>query len=112
MAFNPYSNGKGYAQEMARIRVYGEKCTLPDRRRYTARGHYLTRTRKYDSGWTRKEIKGTLPKNNSKRDSSKSQLCTVRRRFHWCDLRSLVLSGAQAPSPVSKAVSNPSLRHW
>jgi len=32
--------------------------------------------------------------------------------FVWCDLRSLVLSGAQAPSPVSGAVSNPSLRHW
>jgi hypothetical protein len=29
-----------------------------------------------------------------------------------CDLKSHVESGAQAPSLVSKAVPNPSLRHW
>src|SRR6266704_4440148 len=82
MALNSYSNGKGYSQEMAKIRVYGGKRSLSYRRRYTTRGYYLTRTCKYDARWTRKEIKGTLSKNNGKRDSSKSQLCEIRRRFH------------------------------
>jgi len=49
--------------------------------------------------------------------ANRFQGCSDRLRcgMLWmlqCDTKSLVLSGAEAPSPVSGAVSNPSLRHW
>src|SRR5438270_13271985 len=82
MAFSSHSDRESYSQEMAKIRVYGEKHPLPYRRRYTTRGDYLTRTRKYDVRWPGKEAERTLPQNDSQRDSSQGKFHTVRRRLH------------------------------
>src|SRR5437868_14710895 len=80
MAFNPYSHGKSYAQEMAQSGISGITHPLSDRSRYTPGRNYLARTGEYDVGWTRTYADAALPQGQNRRGSTR-ELRQIRRRL-------------------------------
>src|SRR5215472_12743167 len=102
MAFNSYSNRKGYAQEMAKVRISGEAHPLSHRRRHTTRRDNLTPTREHGSRWPGKEAESMLPQDDSQRDSSQGQLRVIRRRLH-CH-RSLITTARTSSQTVGRSL--------
>src|SRR6266566_9032647 len=77
MAFNPYSHGKSYPQEMAQSGISGTIHPLSNRSRYTTGRNYFARTREYDVGWTRTDADAALPQGQNRKRSTRElrQIC-------------------------------------
>src|SRR5260221_14315722 len=79
MAFNPYTHGKSYPQEMAQSGIYGTIHPLSNRSRYTAGRNYFARTGEYDVGRTRTYADAPLPQGQNPRRSTRELRKICRR---------------------------------
>src|SRR5258708_18469983 len=72
MAFNPYSHGKSYPQEMAQSGIYGTIHPLSNRSTYTTWPNYFARTGEYDDGRTRTYADAPLPQGQNRNRSTRA----------------------------------------